>query len=169
MKRDNFNETDFEEIEEIEEFGDWANEELEQNYEVEELTDEEAEEISGGAYTAKKALGGAITGKDAAEWLKKDSAKKGYKKHCGGIRLETQNSQISVSRVNARIGTVDKVYVTAPSKPIAQLRDGAYNGPKTFTVARKSGKIGLVTLELWGHQKGEAKNYRYMVLRVTFK
>lgn len=159
MKRNNFNETDFEEIEEIEEFGDWMDEELVQNYEVEELTDEEAEEISGGA----------ITGKDAAEWLKKDSAKKGYKKHCGGIRLETQNSQILVPRVNARIGTVDKVYVTAPSKPIAQLKDGAYNGPKVFTVSRKSGKIGLVTLELWGHQKGEAKNYRYMVLRVTFK
>ena len=152
MKKENSHET---EIDEIEEFNNTIQDLQNEDYETEELDNEEIEE-SGGGKT------------DAAAWLKQDSAKNGYKKHCGGISVIVKNPQMTAPRVKARIGTIDKLRLWGPSQAITTLKSGPYNGPEILTVQRKPGKLGLVTIEIWGHQKGEAKNYRYMVLRVNF-
>ena len=121
-------------------------------YVVDELTNDEMEETSGGADS----------------WLAKDSAAKGYKKHCGGIRLSTSNPRISVTRLGMRIGKIDKIYVAPGSIHVTCFINGPMGGPDKIEVCRKSGTLGLVTIEAWGHQKGEPKNYRYAVLRVQF-
>ena len=75
---------------------------------------------------------------------------------------------MTAPRVKARIGTIDKLRLWGPSQAITTLKSGPYNGPDILTVQRKPGKLGLVTIEIWGHKSGEAKNFRYMVLRVNF-
>lgn len=145
------------EIDEIEEFNDVISNTQNEDYVLEALTDEETEETKGSGLS-----------KEQAAWLKKDSAKNGYKKHCGGIRVNVRSPQMTAPRVKARIGTIDKLRLWAPSQAITTLKSGPYHGPEILTVQRRPGKLGLVTIEIWGHKKGEAKNYRYMVLRVNF-
>ena len=149
------NTDDFEEIKTFE------TDNSEEKFEVEELTGEEIEETAGGAY--------AVKGVNVPNtWLAKDSAKKGYKKHCGGIRVSTNNPQITVSQLGARLGKIDKIFIAPGSIPVTCLVSGPMGGPDSIQVYRRTGRLGLVTIEAWGHQKNEGKNYRYAVLRVQF-
>ena len=103
-----------------------------ENYEVEEITDEEAETITGGGVTY--AL------KEAVPVFETDSSKKGYSKHCGGIRLGTNSTQISVAQVGARVGKIDKVYITQSSIPVNYMISGPMAGPDTIQVIRRTSR-----------------------------
>lgn len=169
MKNDNNNETGLNEVNEWEEYeefdsdivsNEYSEETLdsEESYDFEELTDDEAEDTTGGA-TMVGLKGTSIN---------PDAQKKGYSKHCGGIRISTSSPTITVTQLGARLGKIDKTYITQSSIPVKCLIGGPASGPDSIQVIRKTGRLGLVTIEAWGHQKGEPKNYRYGVLRVQF-
>lgn len=158
MKEDNF-ENDF--IEEVDEFN---TDSMEFSLEdVEELSDEETESTEGGGVNALKG-----TTRGSFDVLSGTSSLSGtlksYGKHCGGIELIVKTPSISVPKVGQRIGIIDKIYVTKSSIPARVSGVGTSN----LVVTRSSGKIGLVTLEIHGHQQGEPKNWRFVVVRVNF-
>ncbi len=150
-------------IEEINEFEPYVNTDENEANEVQWLTEEETEETEGGKYYVQ-----AVETFSPSSWLANDSAKKGYKKHCGGLKFSTSNPSITVERLGLRIGQIDKIFVAPGSIPVRCSIVNPSGGIGKITVSRRAGKLGLVTIEAWGHQKNEPKNYRYAVLRVQF-
>ena len=158
---------EFKEISEEDVFNQITDATEEELVEVEELTDSETEETTGGgkavfavqsAAPVKNLAGGNMYGVVGIGDLKN------YGKHCGGIQLITKTPSVTVSKVGARIGIIDKIYKTKSSIPARVSGVGTSN----LVVTRSSGKLGLVTLEIHGHQQGEPKNFRFVVVRVNF-
>lgn len=173
MINDDFDHATIEEDYEIEELSAEELQEISLD-DVEELTDVEAEDTTGGGSYVFQSIEG-IGGFS-------DAQKKGYSKHCGGVRKVTSSPSIIVPEAGARLGIIDRIYVTSNSIPVKVAGKGTSN----LTVTRAGGHLGLATLEIWGHQpqktmKIKLKNGKiatigsinrdinYMVVRVMFK
>lgn len=159
-----------EEITELDEFDQFTNTTQGEDYEVQELTDIEIEETEGGAivsqFTSTTGGSGSSTSKIGFQGVSIPNVGnlKSYGKHCGGIQLAVRTPSVSIAKVGARIGIIDKIYVTKSSIPARVSGVGTSN----LVVTRGSGRLGLVTLEIHGHQQGEPKNWRFVVVRVNF-
>ena len=152
-------------ISELDEFEEITDATEGEDVEVEELTDSETEETAGGAVRLQVVGVGVnqISG-SSMSGVSGIAVQKSYGKHCGGIQLMVKTPSVTVSKVGARIGIIDKIYVTKNSIPARVSGVGTSN----LVVTRGSGRLGLVTLEIHGHQQGEPKNYRFVVVRVNF-
>ena len=148
------------EIEEINEFEQFENYTEDVEEEVEDLSDWEKEETEGGVVIAPKLLQNIPTNSNTLNI----GTLKSYAKHCGGIEIKTKNPTVNIAGVGARVGIIDKIYI-AKSSTLARAKG---IGTSNLVVTRRTSNLGMVTLEIHGHQKGEPKNWRFVVVRVIF-
>ena len=143
MKNDKFNRNDFDEIEECDDvIYDSDNE----NYDVEELTDDEVEETIGGELAKPEELTSAST---------PIATNRNFK-------YTTTEDEICLTDLTQRLGQIDKIQVI--NNPI----NAKISCNDNLVSIENQGAYGLVQMEVSGHNAGETKSARAENIFVEF-